>query len=129
MDKLMRIIGLMVLAMGASSSYGNEQYKAPNGIGISRSHPDITPLVRSEKWAEEEQHRIQTFPSTDRTLSSEEEDFRPVLDLRRFPSSQGFGEQQHSEPRLMLDNDWEIIWREKEENIVKPQHWKYQSPN
>ena len=119
----------MGLSCGAYGAGDDEQYRTPGGVALG-PYPDIVPVVRSEKWNPGEGDRIQTLPGRDRMISSEEEQSRPVLDLRRRPSSQGFGEQpaDTAGTHLMIGNEWEIIWRERREQnqTPRPRRWKYQ---
>ena len=124
------ILGVLFVALaGNSLSQHPNSYTAPEGIGVKSQLVGAPSIHREEEW-KEDGNRIQILPDTERTLSSEEEEIRPSLDLRRVPSSRGFGEQL-SYPggsRLMIDKDWEIIWKERsqDEATIRPQHWKYQ---
>ena len=120
----MRIVTIgLGLALFAHLAQGAEQYQAPEGASVS-APTQFSPVIRQEEWEDGERRgRIQVHPPLKPEFSfSEEMQSRPVLDLRRTPSSESLGEQP---PQLMIGNEWEIFWQEKEEPI-KPQRWKYE---
>ena len=122
------ILGILFVAVTTNSLSQHKVYKAPNDIGLKTSF-QVSPVVSTPQWEEETSNSIQITPDADRALSSEEDEVRPSLDLRRTPSSQ-LGEQSGEyggASRLMIDSEWEIIWKEKEEGaVIKPRYWKYQ---